>query len=148
MQDARERYGDIIDREHPESVKHPRMPRLNRAAQFAPFAALTGYGEAIDETGRPTEQRIELDEQETAELNLRLTELVSQLPEHPAVTVTYFVPDAKKSGGEYRTVTGAVKRIAEGTIVLADGEAIPVAEIAGLEIAPRSGNENEGGYLR
>ena len=141
-------YDDIIGLPHHVSRNRPPMPMSARAAQFAPFAALTGYGEAIDETGRPTERRIELDEQEKAALNSQLNELVSKLPERPEVTVTYFVPDAKKSGGEYRTVTGTVNRIADGTLVLADGEAIPVAEIAGLEIAPRSGNENEGGNLR
>ena len=124
------------------------MPMSARAAQFAPFAALTGYGEAIDETGRPTERRIELDEQEKAALNSQLNELASKLPEHPEVIVTYFIPDEKKSGGKYRTVNGTVSRIADGTLVLADGGAIPIAEIAKLETASPAENENKGGNSR
>lgn len=113
----------------------------DRAAQFSPFAALTGYEAVVDEVGRLTEQRLEVDEQEAVELNRRLNLLASKLPEHPAVTITYFVPDERKSGGKYRTVTGAVKKIsdADRLIVMEDGDAIPIVSIAALEMPMTDG---------
>ena len=87
-----EKYGDIIHLPHPVSEKHPRMPMQDRAAQFSPFAALTGYEEAIYETGRLTEERAELDEEEKAILDRKQRLLLEKLDEFPALTVTYFVP--------------------------------------------------------
>ena len=113
MNDARAQYGDIIDREHPDSPKHPRMPRKNRAAQFAPFAALTGYDDLINEAARYTERRIVLDENKKEELNRKLARLTELLEEgrHPEITVVYFIPDPRKPGGRYGEWTGRVKRL-------------------------------------
>ena len=94
-----EKYGDIIHLPHPVSEKHPRMPMQDRAAQFSPFAALTGYEEAIYETGRLTEEKTELGEEEKAILDRKQQLLLEKLDERPTLTVTYFVPDEKKSGG-------------------------------------------------
>ena len=134
-------YADIIDLPHHVSRNHPQMSMHDRAAQFAPFAALTGYGVVVDEVGRLTESRFEPDEQEIAELNRRLNMLASKLPEHPTVTITYFVPDKRKSGGKYRTVTGTVKKIsdADRLIVMGDGGTIPIESIAALEMPTTDG---------
>lgn len=112
------RYDDIINRQHPTSKKHPRMSGMNRAAQFAPFAALTGYEESIEETARLTDCRIELSEYEIEELNARLNFIQEHIKERPEVTITYFQPDERKEGGEYITVTGRVRRIDEVNGVL------------------------------
>ena len=104
-------YDDIIDLPHHVSETHPPMSRADRAAQFSPFAALTGYDAAVRESARVTEQRIELDEGVKAELNARLNCILEHLSEHPQVSITYFMPDEKKSGGAYRTVTGAVRKL-------------------------------------
>lgn len=110
--DARKEYGDIIDREHYIDPNHPQMSRLNRAAQFSPFAALTGYEDLIDEVARQTEEWTEPDESVKEELGRRLNDLLhSQQPS--AVTITYFVPDAKKQGGSYHTVSGKIKKYDE-----------------------------------
>ena len=106
-----EKYGDIIHLPHPVSEKHPRMPMQDRAAQFSPFAALTGYEEAIYETGRLTEERAELDEEEKAILDRKQRLLLEKLDELPTLTVTYFVPDEKKSGGAYIRKAGNLKKI-------------------------------------
>lgn len=100
------RYDDVIYRQHPTSKKHPRMSRMNRAAQFAPFAALTGYEESIKETARLTDRKIELSEYEIEELNAKLNFIQDHIKEHPKVTVTYFQPDERKAGGAYITVSG------------------------------------------
>lgn len=107
------RYDDVINRQHPTSKKHPRMSNMNRAAQFAPFAALTGYEESIAETARLTDRRIELSEYEIEELNAKLNFIQDHIKEHPKVTVTYFQPDERKEGGAYITVSGKVRRIDE-----------------------------------
>ena len=128
-------YDDIIDLPHHVSETHPPMSRADRAAQFSPFAALTGYDAAVRESARVTEQRIELDEGVKAELNARLNCILEHLPEHPQVSITYFVPDEKKSGGAYRTVTGAVRKL-DGfakTLTLVDGTVVPVEEMVHVE---------------
>ena len=104
---------------------------LDKTAQFAPFAALTGYEAAVGETARQTVERRELDPQEAEELNRRLTTLIDHLPERPEVTVEYFVPDDRKAGGAYVTVTGRVRHIsvAEKTLVMEDGPEIPLEDI-------------------
>ena len=109
-------YSDIIDRERPVSEKHPPMDRMMRAAQFAPFAALTGHDDAVRETARLTEEEIELDEYEVAELNRKL----QWLAEHKdtEVSVVHFVKDAKKEGGAYVKDTGILKKIDEHTHTL------------------------------
>lgn len=128
-------YDDIIDLPHHVSETHPPMSRADRAAQFSPFAALTGYDTAVRETARVTERRIELDEGVKAELNARLNCILEHLSEHPQVSITYFVPDEKKSGGAYRTVTGAVRKL-DGfakTLTLVDGTVVPVEEMIHVE---------------
>ena len=129
-------HDDIIHLPRHVSEKHPRMSMHDRAAQFAPFSALTGFEEVIAEAGRPTERPFELDEQEAAELDRRLHLLMEKQMEHPAVAITCFVPDERKSGGAYRTVTGKVEKIsaADRTIVLTDGATIPLDRIASLDI--------------
>ncbi len=129
------KYDRILRMEHPVSERHPRMSALERAAQFSPFAALTGYDAAIQETARQTARRIELDEAEKEQLDRRLQLVQSQLDGHPEITVTYFLPDEQKAGGQYRTVTGKIRKISgyEGVLVMEDGSRIPVNEVIGLE---------------
>lgn len=105
------KYDDIINLPHPVSKKHPRMSLHDRAAQFAPFAALTGYGEEIKETARTTETFHAVIERKKEELNQKLLILQQNQHNHPQVFVEYFVPDARKEGGKYHTLTGKVKQI-------------------------------------
>lgn len=125
------RYDDIIDLPHPVSQRHPQMPLADRAAQFSPFAALTGLDAALQETARLTDQRITLDEYEQAELDKTLQALREAAPQHPAVEITYFQSDARKAGGQYVTSVGHVKRIAEyeQQLILTEGTSIPLTEI-------------------
>lgn len=125
------RYDDIINLPHPVSQRHPQMPLADRAAQFSPFAALTGLDAALQETARLTDQRITLDEYEQAELDKTLQALREAAPQHPAVQITYFQPDMRKAGGQYVTSVGHVKRIAEyeQQLILTEGTSIPLAEI-------------------
>lgn len=111
-------YFEILSRIHPTSKKHSRMSRMNRAAQFAPFAALTGYEESIEETARLTDRRIELSEYEIEELNAKLNFIQEHIKERPEVTITYFQSDERKEGGSYITVTGKVRRIDEVNRIL------------------------------
>ncbi len=115
-------YSDIIDMPHHQSIKHPHMSLHDRAAQFSPFAALTGYEDMVDEEGRLTQDRIEIDEQEREKIDWKLALIADILAKghRPTVSITYFVPDAKKSGGEYVTTTEEIKKIdtAAGKLVL------------------------------
>ena len=124
-------YDDIIDLPRPKS-KHEPMPMSDRAAQFSPFAALTGYGDAIDETARLTDARIELSEEERAELDYKQQYLATL--DAPTVTVTYFVPDERKSGGAYVTHTGVLKRVdeVERMVVFKDGLRVPLDEVVDI----------------
>ncbi|MCD8174746.1 MAG: YolD-like family protein [Phascolarctobacterium sp.] len=126
-----EDYQDIINLPHYVSKNRPHMSMIDRAAQFSPFAALTGYDAAVKETARLTDQRIELNEDERQKISDRLTMLKSCLKETPTVEITYFIPDEKKAGGEYNTVTGIVKKLDEfqRLIVMMDGTKIPIEEI-------------------
>lgn len=128
-------YDDIIDLPHPTSTKHSRMPLSDRAAQFSPFAALSGHGAAIAETARLTDRRIELDEDAKADLDRKQKLLLALMAEQPAVTVTWFQPDEKKEGGRYITTTGNLKRIEETRRILtmADRTTIPLDAIVGIE---------------
>ena len=125
------RYDDIMNLPHPDSSKHPRMAALGRAAQFAPFAALTGYEGTIRETARLTDAKAELDEDKIAALDMKLHFLTDHLAECPEVSVTYFKPDSRKQGGAYQTMTGTVKKMDafEKTILMAEGTLIPIADI-------------------
>lgn len=128
-------YDDIINLPHPTSVRHPRMAMIDRAAQFSPFAALTGHGAAIQETARLTEQKIELTEDEKAILDEKLRLLAETGGE---AVFTYFLPDEKKSGGAYVTATGSLKKIDpfKQNVILANGIAIPVEDIIEIENKP------------
>lgn len=132
---AEEKYADIIHLLHPASKKHPRMNSVARAAQFSPFAALTGYDSAVKETARLTESRIELDEYSKEVLDQKLWEIREHLHEHPEVKITYFQPDEQKSGGAYLTIRGIVKKIDTygQCIVLEDGKRVPIGEIIEME---------------
>ena len=130
------KYDDIIALPHPEPRTHPRMSLHDRAAQFSPFAALTGHSAAIAETGRLTDSRITLDESEMARVDAALQRLRELLPQAPAVSITYFVPDERKAGGSYQTITGEVKRIdtVSGMILLTDQRVIPIPDIFDVAI--------------
>lgn len=116
-------YTDIIDLPRPVSPRRKRMPLSARAAQFAPFAALSGYDGAIQETARLTDRFVEQDEETLDELNRQLGQLMSAIAAQPEVTFTCFAPDEKKAGGAYRSVTGRIRRIDEvaRTFILTDG---------------------------
>jgi hypothetical protein len=109
---------------------------MNRAAQFAPFAALTGYEESIEETARLTDRRIELSEYEIEELNTKLNFIQEHIKERPEVTITYFQPDERKDGGKYLTVTGRIRWIDEvnGVMVFEDGGTVGIDIITNLNI--------------
>ena len=125
-------YDDIIDLPHHVSERHPQMSMYNRAAQFAPFAALTGHKAAITEAARLTEE--ELSESDAEVLNRKLAYLQS-LDEKPTISVTYFVPDDKKEGGSYHTATGIVKSVEpdKGVLQFEDGTGIPVIRIKDID---------------
>ena len=129
-------YDDIIALPHPEPRTHPRMSLHDRAAQFSPFAALTGHSAAIAETGRLTDSRITLDESEMARVDDALQRLRELLPQAPAVSITYFVPDERKAGGSYQTITGVVRRIdtVNSVLLLTDQRAIPIPDILDVAI--------------
>lgn len=128
-------YDDIINLPCPTSKRHPRMAMIDRAAQFAPFAALTGYDDAITETGRLTGTKLELSEETKERIDLKINYLIDNIEENPEITVTYFVPDKRKSGGEYLTVTGKLKKIDgyEQTLLMMDGLKISIFEILSIE---------------
>ncbi len=129
------RYDDIINLPRPVSRKRSPMSNYDRAAQFSPFAALTGYDAVIAETGRLTDTQIELDEGGKALLDEKLQVIRESLSEQPAVKLTVFYPDSRKVGGAYETVTGNVKKIDPVTrvLVLTGGEVIPIDRIYGME---------------
>ena len=136
-------YDDIINLPHYEPKHHPRMSMWNRAAQFAPFAALTGYDAAIQESNRVTEDRIDLGESANEELNRKMEMLLSKLSEQPSVTIEYFVPDEHKEGGFYQSYTGDVKRIDEyeQTMVMTDGTKIVLRMITNITIIENESNK-------
>lgn len=131
-------YDDILGLPRHVSAKHPPMSRRNRAAQFAPFSALAGYGDAIRETARHTEPRRELDPQRQQELDAQLRRLLALGSRGPRVVVAYFQPDAKKDGGAYRTAMGRVRGVLadRGLLVLEDGTTIPLEQVTELQEAP------------
>ena len=128
-------YEDIINLPHHVSPTRPRMSMSDRAAQFSPFTALSGFEDAIHETTRLTNQKIELDENAKAILDEKLRLLAETIEDHPRAAVTYFLPDKKKSGGEYVTTAGVIKKIdsIQREVVMLDGARIPVDDI--LDIA-------------
>ena len=128
-------YEDILNLPHHVSKTRPQMSMLDRAAQFSPFAALTGYDDAIKETGRLTDEKIEMDEDRKAALDMKQAYLIEMIDEQPEISITYFLPAAKKSGGAYVTVTGNLKRFDEyeRLLILTDGKKIPMDDIADIE---------------
>jgi len=128
-------YDDIIYLPHSSSTTHPHMSAYDRAAQFAPFAALTGHDAAITETARLTETRVELDEYSKEDLNQRLRIIQDQMDEQPEVSITYFQPDQRKSGGAYITAVGYIKKIDEyeRTVVMQDDTRISIDQIIAIE---------------
>ena len=128
-------YDDIIHLSRPESAAHPPMPRAARAAQFSPFAALTGYDAAIRETARLTDREIEPDEDALTVLNAKLEILAEHIRMRPRAVFTHFVPDLRKAGGAYRQTEGEVVQIdpAAGILYLADGTRIPIPRIHAID---------------
>lgn len=128
-------YDDIIASGRPRSPRHKPMTLLARAAQFAPFAALNGYEDAVIETARLTDDEIETDECMKAVIDNKLRILAEKIDSYPEAEFTYFKEDRKKSGGTYVTVAGRVKEIDEftGIVVLKDNTKIPIGRIYGIE---------------
>ena len=133
--DCSSKYKDIIDLPHHQSLRRPRMAMIDRAAQFSPFAALTGHNDAIIETARLTDRKIELDEGTKSIINEKIQMISDFLFEKPTVTFTHFEPDIKKEGGTYLNTTGTVKRIDEfkREIILNDGRIILIEHIYDIE---------------
>lgn len=130
------KYDDIINLPHHVSADRPHMSMLDRAAQFSPFAALTGYDAAITETARQTELKRELSEEQKDLVNRQLHALQLNLKEAPAVAVSYFEPDHRKAGGKYKTVTGQVRKVDEylGVLEMCNGITIPFDDIEQLSM--------------
>lgn len=132
-------YDDIIHLPHHVSVRRPQMPLLDRAAQFSPFAALTGHDAAIRETARLTDSFVELEEEQKEQLDKRLQMLLAKMEEapdlEPEIRATYFQPDARKDGGAYVSVSGRVKKVDSyrHRLLLADGTVIPMEHLFSLE---------------
>ena len=131
---TRHKYEDIIHLPHHISQKHPKMPPLNRAAQFSPFAALTGYDDAIRETERLTDPFTELDEDKKELLDKQLQLIRENLAHRPEIEFTYFQPDSRKNGGTYAVVCGRVKKIDEyeRRIIFTDGTALLMKHIRSI----------------
>ena len=130
-------YDDIINLPHHVSSRHPQMSMMNRAAQFAPFAALTGHAAAIEETARLTDEQHELADEDSEALNQTLAYLRETINEHPTITITYFEPDKKKAGGAYKTIEGQLQNIDDynQSIVLKSGEAITLKSVLDIQYA-------------
>ena len=135
-QDKERTYEDIINLPHHVSAVHPPMPLSDRAAQFAPFAALTGYGEVIKETARQTDRKPELTEDEKQALDYKLQMAVSLPGEKPVVTVTYFVPDGKKAGGSCHRIRGKIRKTDtdRGKLIMENGEQIELDLVVDIHI--------------
>ena len=129
-----DKYDDIINLEHYVSKNRAPMSMKNRASQFIPFSALNGYAEAIKETARLTNKRIEIDSELRETINLKLQMIKKQIKLKPNVNITYFIPDKKKKGGKYVTLDGIVKKINENNriIVLEDNVKIPMQKIISI----------------
>ena len=129
------KYDDIINLPHHVSATRPRMSAINRAAQFSPFAALTGHGAAVKETARLTDKRIELDESIKDELSHRMQIVSDSIKEQPEISITYFKPDERKNGGEYITAISSVKKIDEHgrVVVMNDCTIVPIDDIINID---------------
>ena len=131
-----DRYDDILYHSYQGSETHPRMSMIDRAAQFSPFAALTGYHEAVEETGRITEKRIELDESEKRLLDQTLSYLLTHVSEQRIVRVRYFLPDRKKEGGSYQEKTGIIVKADRyrNTMTFLDGSTLKLTDIMAISM--------------
>lgn len=127
-------YEDIINLPHHRSSKHPHMARYDRAAQFSPFAALTGHDDAVNEAARITDERLDLDDYIKADLNERLCIIQEYIKDKPNVSLVYFQEDNLKDGGTYLTATGCIKKIDEydELVVMEDGNAISINDIVNI----------------
>ena len=136
------KYDDIINLPNPTPTCKPRMSTLDRAAQFAPFAALTGYEAVVEEAARLTDARSELSEDMKTMLNDQMQMILDHLDSEPFVTITYFVPDRRKAGGAYVDVSGMVERIDEyeRCIIMKDETKIPIEQIRAIEGELFNGN--------
>ncbi len=130
------KYDDILNLPHHVSSTRPHMSMYDRAAQFSPFAALTGYDDTVKETARLTDEKKELTADKISDLNQKIVFLKEHAEEHPQITVEYFIPDEKKSGGKYVTLLGRFRRIDEHNhnMVFTNGEEIPLNNIFEIEI--------------
>lgn len=127
-------YEDIINLPHHISSKRSQMSKEQRASQFAPFSALTGYEDAIKETARLTNRKIEVDEGLREVLNNKLNIIEENIKNNPEVSITYFIPDKKKDGGEYITITGIVRRIdiVNNLIIMIDKTKIKMQDVLNI----------------
>ena len=130
------KYSDIINKSRPVSYRHKKMSNYERAAQFSPFAALTGYDDVIKETARETNSRIEINEEQKTILNKKLLLIKEKIHNKPKIAVTYFIPDVKKDGGKYIEVTENVVKIDEydRKIILENGEEVQIEEIIEIKL--------------
>lgn len=129
------KYDEIMGLPHHVSRTRPQMPMSDRAAQFAPFAALTGYDSAIKETGRLTDEKIELDEEALTALDMKYQFLMDALDDAPEVTITYFQPDERKAGGKYVSAVGVVRKVDdfERRITMQDGAKIQMDDVLSID---------------
>ncbi|MCH5206103.1 MAG: hypothetical protein J1F09_04060 [Oscillospiraceae bacterium] len=127
-------YDDIINLPHRDPQLRPRMSQHDRAAQFAAFAALTGFDGVIEETARLTDERLELSDDRALQINKALQILIERIREKPFAKITFFVPDERKSGGGYRTLSGNVRRIDEAArrVIFTDGREVPIGDICDI----------------
>ena len=130
------KYDDILNMPHHVSSTRPHMSMHDRAAQFSPFAALVGYDDAVKETARLTNEKQELTADKIADLNQKIAFLTENADERPEITIEYFIPDEKKTGGKYVTLSGNFRRIDEynHNMVFTSGEEIPLNDIFDIEI--------------
>ena len=137
FKDSSKEYGDIINLPHPESRKHKRMSMRDRAAQFSPFAALTGHDAAIKETARLTNAFVDLDDTMKTSLDEKLILILEKSDEKLPVTITYFMKDERKSGGSYEVAEGWIRKVDfyERVIVMEDRERIPLKDIVEIDSA-------------
>lgn len=135
LKDGKNNYDDIIDLPHHQSATRPHMSLDDRAAQFAPFAALTGHAAAIKETARHTENKTELEEADIELLNSRIAYIMENIDSSPYISVTYFLPDRRKSGGAYLTVSGGVRKIDryKKKLIMEDNTEIPFEDISRID---------------
>lgn len=139
MTNHKSMYDDIIDLPHHVSKTHPQMSRHDRAAQFSPFAALTGYDDAVDEAARLTESRLVPDEEQAALLDRTMKKILDNIDIRPLIRVTYFIPDKRKSGGRYSEYSGYIRTFNEydKILIFEDGKKIAVSDIYDLEFSQK-----------